>query len=428
YWSGLVLAVGPIEHARWGEVLVWSAVAVGIAVFGWSCRQFGVGLRVPRQRPAPLVSILVILLGAQCGSRCAVAEGDAETSARTIRTVEDSIDLGTLERIPRDGRIIVEFQWRNTTDRALKIRSTRVGCVSCTSVAYDHVPVPPGGVIKVSVTADLRGRYGKLVFAAVVTLEADAAPAKQLAIRCFRNMPPTASARVLDFGEVCPRGATRQLTLTAALAPGNTGLRSIGAVRSSNAAVSCELKDTSDVAIQIDESGKKLTAGYTLRFEARAAADRAPGPLDGELSIPVRYNGSKMEVTVPFRGRVCGLLTSRPSSATCFATPAETERRLSLAVVWHDGRRLPSNVTVVCEHPRVVASFVPSKNAVASATGRQVTVGRIDAVVNVDAADSFDTVILITAHSADGQVRLSVPLKTRIVHPKRGKSVVGNAP
>lgn len=415
YWSGLVLAVGPAADRSWIDRVLWLAVVLGFAAFALTCWRRSSGSRPTRPGFRPVASILLIVLCADGASRCALAESDADAPAVAIKSAEESIDLGTLERIPADGRITVDFQWTNNTGSTLRISKATVGCVSCTTVAYDDALVQPGGALKASVTADLRGRYGEQVFAAMLGFDDDSARPKQLTIRCFRNMPPTASTQVINFGEVSPRGATRPLTLTAALRAGSAGLRSVGEVRSSNAAVSCELKDFSHVAIQIDQSGRKVTAGYTLRFEVRVAACQAPGSLEGDLSIPVFYNGSKMEVTIPFRGQLCGLLTSRPSSAICFATPAETERKFSLSVVWHDPQRLPSKVTVSCEHPRVSASFVPLEHAAKSDARQVVALGRVDASVSIGGADSLDTELVITGRTADGPVRLAVPLRVIVV-------------
>ncbi len=405
YWSGLVLVVKPQDDfltSRWCLVAVFTVALIAFAL-EYRSRFRG----SPHVRSSVRFLCLLVCLGF-----AVLRAGHARADDTTPRVVagSNSVDLGTIGQMPEGGGVSVVFRWTNRTGETVQVRGTRVDCPSCTTIAYNDSPIPADETADFLVRANMRGRYGALTSTAVVLFENDAIPPELFSVRYFRPEPPSITPRIVDFGVIPEAGAVRRFVLTTTLRADDAGLELLESVRSSSPAVSCRMLDAPSVLTQHSDE-KKLSSTPILRFEARAVA-APPGKLHGHLTVPVLYEGTRVETRVPFRGSYAHPLAAKPSQIIVFSTSAEKERTISATIFRQGGEHKPTDISVLCDHPRVRVSFLPSA---AKGSVDDTTLGQLNIAVRLGGAEDFESQVVVSARSSSQPIQISMPLKVRIV-------------
>jgi hypothetical protein len=160
-------------------------------------------------------------------------------------------------------------------------------------------------------------------------------------------------------------------------------------------------------------AGKAVSVQRVLRFEARASGELRVGEKQtGTFVILVMYEGKKIELEVPFRGRRTPPLSVRPSRLVVFAGSEEKGRSILATVLRAEDTVEVRDIDASCNHPQVSAVFTGSSNNDGVTAS---SLGRIDVTVNSDGAASFEAEVVLEAEVDNQRIRIAVPLRVRIV-------------
>lgn len=119
------------------------------------------------------ISILALTVSLMSFSVVPVATKSTSTTsvASVINWKSDSVDVGT---IPQGTPKIINFEFKNTGDKAIIITNVKPAC-GCTAADYSKEPIAPGksGYVKAIYNAAATGTFSKTV---TVTTNADDTP------------------------------------------------------------------------------------------------------------------------------------------------------------------------------------------------------------------------------------------------------------
>ncbi len=349
-----------------------------------------------------------------CASCCVAGEPIAPRAEaqghKVARVVAGStVDVGTVD--PSCGTVSVKYRWRNQGTGTLSVDKIISGC-TCVSVRQLVGRALPGEHLEFLANVDALGIHGNGAGMFMVTFKEKDAKSQDFLVEFFRPQEPTASPAKLDLGTSVPvQGATRELVVSCVGDIDTCHLDLQGQALSDNT-VSCNLVDRSQKRFQAANASRE-SVKHILRFRVHVAKGVHGRTVSGAISLPLRYNGETVDVTVPYTGRFVDRTHVRPDRVVLIGSSAQPRMTSDVLLFRNEGVPAPSSTECTCNDPRLTALFVAD-----SSGGHEGVVGRIRISTTSDALESFDTEVVVRTAFGEAVSTIHVPVKVRAIAPE----------
>lgn len=327
-----------------------------------------------------------------------------------------SKQMGTID--PALESIDVEWEWKNTAEKALVIRRVVPSC-TCTKVDYPNQSIEPGGVGKFKGKVDLRGRYGRVQTGFVAVFESDHDPI-EFSVSLFRQRPLVADPSSVAFEDLSDsKDASRTVRLqyyTEEEKPAVVALQDT--YRSKSGKFVCHVQAPKvEKLLAASKDGRNQLSyqwRHSVLFTITPAADLAPcNVCHDEIAIQVKVDGREHELKVPIRYRRHTMVYGAPESLVVVATDSGTAE-FSFFILRRDDVKGVRNLQVSSDDPRVTLEVKSSGGGPAKSIGK--VVGTVRSV-----GEAIESKITVLYDLGNDGKSIVLPIKVIRLSPQEAK-------